>query len=107
MTNLAVADLDLGLQDDRYLGFGYLGERRTFFGNYGMSVAPQIEAADAFILECANREGWTVDDLFAWANSKDGRWAGEILLSGNAPTFAGLNGEKAAQAAKYIHRSRA
>lgn len=48
-------------------GFGYIGERRW------MDDAQRAEA-DAAALDAANALGWTVADLFAWANSKAGRW---------------------------------
>ena len=99
---LTVADLDAGLQRDDWLGFGYLGERKNFFANYGMSVVPQIAAADAFVLKHANARGWTADDLFAWANSKNGRWTGEDLMTGRAPTFAPVFPDSGWHAVRYI-----
>jgi len=101
---LTVADLDAGLQRDDYLGFGYLGERRNFFSTYGMSVVPQIEAADTLVLFLANAHGYDAERLFEWANSKSGRWAGEILMTGQAPTFANpLPREAKRRAATYIN----
>lgn len=78
---LTVADLDRMETDDRWLGFGYLGERRNFrqaidSGEVGFpdTAAAELARMDADVLEEARIEGLSYDELFAWANSKDGRW---------------------------------
>lgn len=80
-TTLTTADLDRMSEDDRWLGFGYLGERRNQrFAAIEATGRAQLEAMtlvsrmDADVVEEANLEGLSYDELFAWANSKDGRW---------------------------------
>lgn len=83
MTTLTRDDLDRMTNDDRWQGFGYLGERR----NRLESTDPEAPATpetvaivDEHVLEVANTAGLTYDDLFAWANSKDGRWFGDCTF---------------------------
>lgn len=78
MTNRTSADFDKMMNDDRWEGFGYLGERRNAMAN-GKPVA----AADAKVLEDASAQGLTYEDLFAWANSKAGRWYGDCMFGAN------------------------
>lgn len=60
-------------RDDRWQGFGYLGGRQH--------EDPELVAdADARIL--ALTEGWTEAELFAWANSKWGRWFADSAFGG-------------------------
>ena len=66
-TNLTAADLDRMSSDDRWLGFGYIGGRNNAIAE-GWNVAD----ADTLVLEMG--QGMTYDELFAWANSKNGRW---------------------------------
>ncbi len=100
---LTVADLDALLQDPRWGGYGYLGERNAFFATYGMSAVKQIEAADRFVLTRANGHRWDEAQLARWVNSKDGRWCGEVLFGSVSPTFTGALPEGAvARAARYI-----
>jgi hypothetical protein len=75
---LDLADLELGYYSDAFEGFGYLGERGT-----AMRTAAGRERAalvDAAVLVRANELGWTTDQLFAWANSRDGRWFGDAVF---------------------------
>ena len=76
---LNTTDLDTAANDDRYLGFGYLAGR-------SYAEAADRTRVDAEVIAYANTTGWTYEDLFAWANSKNGRWAADSLFSGT--TFA-------------------
>jgi len=67
-----------------WLGFGYLGVRQT-----NMATAAgraKADMADTAILTFANLQGWTEGELFAWANSKVGRWYGEEFFYGGGST---------------------
>ena len=57
--------------DERWpwLGFGYLGER----ANWADRDRDRVLYVDEAILDRADEYGWTMDDLFEWANSKQGR----------------------------------
>lgn len=74
-TPLTTADIDRMTNDDRWLGWGYLGERERNSG-------PAQHATDQRVIEFANHRGLTYDELFAWANSKDGRWFGDVMFGG-------------------------
>jgi hypothetical protein len=67
---------------EAWLGFGYLGERQHATADQADLVA----AADQFILNHANAHDWTPADLFAWANSKNGRWFGDVVFGGTGTT---------------------
>ena len=75
---LTVDDLDRMEHDPRWLGFGYLG---------GRSNAPDADRAlvDAEVLRIANDRSMDYEGLFAWANSKTGRWFADTTFgnSGN------------------------
>ena len=70
------AIFDTFAQLDDFLGFGYIGERRNWIAE-GMDTS----AADALALDMA--AGCSDDALFAWANSKDGRWFADCALGSN------------------------
>ena len=78
-------------RDERWLGHGYLGARRSFLAGLvesGLTVdqgADRLDAADEFIHNAAAAEGLTYDQLFYWANAKPGRWYGDVLF-GASPT---------------------
>lgn len=64
---LSTADLDRMASEDGYFGFGYIGGRQH--------LLPESRAAmDAVVLDRAAQLGLTYEELFAWANSKTGRW---------------------------------
>lgn len=70
-------------QDDRFLGWGYLGDRGRFLRDPDPGSAITLDLiveADEAILEVVRDMGWTYDDLFAWANSKDGRWFADMAF---------------------------
>lgn len=75
--HLTTADLERMTRDDRWLGFGYLGERANRLADTDPEAPAQPELVarmDLDVLEEANAEGLTYDELFEWANSKLGRW---------------------------------
>jgi hypothetical protein len=77
-TTLTPTDLDNAAQDDRYLGFGYLSGRRHI-----LTEDPTLVArVDTEVIAHANAAGWTYEDLFTWANSKNGRWFADSMFSG-------------------------
>lgn len=76
LTNL---HLDEFAHRDEWLGFGYIGERERALQNVEPE-APSVAVADEMVLFHANRLGWTVDQFFAWANSRSGRYAGDVLF---------------------------
>jgi len=75
---LTAADFDRMMSDDRWLGYGYLGERRNRLEEGDSTVA-----ADALAVAAANELGLTYDEVFHWANSKDGRWFGDCMFGAN------------------------
>lgn len=64
---LTQADITRGYEDERWLGWGYLGGRNH------LSEVEQI-GADTLVLTYANAHGWDYEALFVWMNSKPGRW---------------------------------
>lgn len=86
MTPLTIDDLLAGYDNPDWLGFGYLGERRSALSSTDEECPPQPERvaeADVLVLEVANDRGWTVDVLFAWCNSRPGRHFGDYLFGGS------------------------
>lgn len=93
MTELDYSDLHRVERDDRYLGGGYIGERNRAIAHadavdHGYSEEdgvfhsrPRILEVDAAIIRFANDHGWTYEDLFAWANSKHGRWLADSMFN--------------------------
>ena len=76
---LTGADMRRASSDNRWLGFGYLGTRRH------TEAAAELTAADEAVLDHANAEGWTYEELFTWANSKAGRHFGNVVFGGSGP----------------------
>lgn len=77
---LTAADLTALYDDPGWRGFGYLGERQIALSSGDEDIPPKPELvaeADAWIVDQANARGWSREDLFAWANSKLGRWCGD------------------------------
>ena len=83
-TALTTADLDAFEQHDEWLGFGYIGARKNaieaIMSEESGFTAEALAVADEMVLFHANRLGWTRDQFFEWANSRAGRWAGDILI---------------------------
>lgn len=92
---LTTADLDRMESDDRWLGFGYLGERRnrreyatTELAGYMQDLElDRLRRMDADVLEEANLEGLSYDDLLVWANSKHGRWFADCYGARHAARY--------------------
>ena len=69
--------------DPRWLGFGYLGERRNLRAEvvsgerFRTDVIDLIARADALALAQANMYGLDADTFFHWANSIQGRKYGD------------------------------
>ena len=79
------AIFDAFAKRDEFLGFGYIGCRQGVLesvetGERRPAAADQVAAADAYLLEVA--AGMTDDQLFEWANSKNGRWFADTALGG-------------------------
>lgn len=72
-----------------YAGHGYLGERRAMLAAAATGEADAdvvdglIAQADAMIDRVVADLGWDLDELFAWANSKAGRWFGDCWFGSN------------------------
>lgn len=94
MDTLTIADLDRMAEDDRWLGYGYLGERRNrrmtaieATGRRQADLIEEVTRMDRDVVEEANVEGLTYDELFAWANSKDGRWFADCYGTPHAAQY--------------------
>lgn len=75
MNTLTIDDIEAGYEHDDWQGHGYLGARQhTATTRKGRA---RVDAADEALLARANAQGWTADELFAFVNSKAGRWYGE------------------------------
>lgn len=74
-TRLTAGDLSRALEDERHLGFGYRSGRSS-------ATESRVSDADAIVLRIANEKGWTYEQLFAWANSRPGRWTADVLYDG-------------------------
>lgn len=72
---LTTDDIEAGLDHPDFGGFGYLGERSR------QGRAAQ-DRGDAVVLREANARGWDREQLFAWTNSRDGRWFGDNAFGG-------------------------
>lgn len=79
---LTTTDLERAARDERWLGFGYLGGRSHML----TEDAAWVARADAEVIAYANKHGWTYEDLFAWANSRNGRYTADSLFSGTPMT---------------------
>lgn len=76
-TTLTAQDIEAGYDDARWCGWGYLQGRHY-------EDAAEVAKADQYVLGMAARQGWDAEDLFHWANSKDGRWFGDWFF-GSGP----------------------
>lgn len=82
---LTVDVLDEMANDDRWLGYGYLGARRHArdASDPEAIVDPALVVrADQMVIDAANRQHMTYERLFAWANNKTGRWYGDCMFGG-------------------------
>lgn len=82
---LKIQDLAEFTSRDEWLGFGYIGGRESALWE-GDAEAPArpwaVAAADTFLVAEANRRGWSLEDLFRFANAKLGRWFADVTLGG-------------------------
>ena len=88
-TDTSTRTFDQMSNDDAWLGFGYLGERSH-------QDAALRDFADTFVYDVT--ADWTDAELFAWANSKDGRWFGDCVFGGN------LDAADLDMAARYVRK---
>lgn len=88
------ATFDQMTTNEDWLGFGYLGER----DRQGADRPERVAEADAFIL--ARTADWTDEELFDWANSKLGRWVGDIFFGTTFP----VSDRDQRRAADYIRK---
>lgn len=81
-------------RDDRWLGYGYLGARRTALDTSDpqATAGPALVArADQMAVDAANAERMDYERFFRWANNKTGRWFGDCAFGGTieqAPRYA-------------------
>ena len=91
-------------RNDEWLGYGYLGERENALvsvrtGEAGPMLADRLELADEAVLQAT--ADWSDEELFAWANSKDGRWFADCVL-GSAGSFQ----DALRQGRQYLRKQR-
>lgn len=85
------SDFERMMRDDRWLGFGYLGERRNFIATMHEAGVPanvsayRLADVDELVQSEAAAKELTYDQLFAWANSKAGRWFADLFLGAANP----------------------
>ena len=72
MKKLTVKNIEAGYENSEFGNAGYLNGRRFF-------TRAQRSIADRIVLAIANAEGWTEAELFAWTNSKLGRWFADAV----------------------------
>lgn len=76
-TALTRKDIDIMTQDERWLGYGYLQGREIMLTSTD-SEAPadpqRVANVERQILAVVNKRGWDYEQMFEWANSKNGRW---------------------------------
>lgn len=88
-TTLTTTDLGRMATDDRWEGFGYLGERRNQLEAAATGELPTdptrmlVEATDQRVIDFANHRGLSYEELFTWANGKKGRWFGDVMFGGS------------------------
>ena len=69
-------DLLDALLDERHLGNGYSIRNNT-------TDPRKIVAMDEMVVLMANKEGWTLEELFQFTNSKTGRYVVDCWMSGD------------------------
>lgn len=72
---LTTDDLNAALNDERHLGFGYATRRH-------LDDAELEARIDAAVIAEANAKQMTREQLFDWANSKNGRWLVDMCSGG-------------------------
>lgn len=89
MTTTTARSFDRMMSDDRWVGYGYLGGREIALDNSDPEAPARpelVEAIDRLVLEATAE--WSADDLFHWANSKDGRHFADVVFGGYPETPA-------------------
>jgi hypothetical protein len=84
MTTTTARSFDRMMSDDRWGGYGFLGGREIALDNSDAEcpARPELVATiDRLVLEATAE--WSADDLFHWANSKDGRHFADVVFGGN------------------------
>ena len=75
MAKFTAADIAAARKDPRWGGWGYLGERD--------SMNPAMKARiDGILVDAANDQGWTPEELFQFCNSRPGRHFADDARSG-------------------------
>jgi hypothetical protein len=73
-------------QDPRWNGHGYLGARANHLDTTDSEALPQyvreaeVRELDCRLIRLAVERGWTWEDLFAWADSRNGRWMADAIF---------------------------
>ena len=83
---LTTQDIAKAANDERWLGFGYLGGRSTALTSTDPEAPAQplvVEATDQRVIDFANEHGWTYEDQFAWCNSRPGRHFADAMFGSN------------------------
>lgn len=85
---LTTTDLQNMTDDPRWLGWGYLGERErlnreVLDGVRDVDDLDLIGTADTMALAAANRNSYTYERLFFWANSRTGRHYADCQFGAN------------------------
>ena len=74
--NLTVEDIEAYVENPDWLGYGYMGERSY--------LSDRVRnTADKALLRYANAQGWDLEHLNEWLNSKPGRHYGDLARGGN------------------------
>ena len=82
---LTTTDITKAADDERWLGWGYLGERSHMLNSTDPEAPANpllVEATDQRVVDLANERGWTYEDLFNWCNSKLGRHFADTVFGG-------------------------
>lgn len=86
-TATVTATFDAMTAREDWLGFGYLGARRNALDTSDPEITPttpaELAKVDAWLLRVMH--AWTADEIFAWANSKYGRWFGDEVFGSRKP----------------------
>lgn len=79
---LSTTDIEAGYENEAWQGWGYLGERQRQADSAGPEWVAQ---ADEIALRLANEQQLTAGEFFAWLNSKNGRYFGDLAFGGWNP----------------------
>jgi hypothetical protein len=86
---LTIKDIEAGYENESWLGFGYLGDRRNAAEavRSGEWEYANITLADDAALKEANRKHWSAARFFDWLNSKNGRWYADATIGSDPEDF--------------------